>query len=155
MPNKTIIFSLLGTYYTEGLMFYFCYLTVFIFKIFSSLKISIMNSWGLTVPSLGELSLPKTAQHTKTGKYSFKRGNTSLPIPIFEEPWRTRWGYQADYCLLRSITQQQTSSYSRAVFVIIVEFIIYLHSQRSPPSEYMHTLPQASPSSVLFLNPQQ
>jgi len=70
-------------------MFYFCYLTVFIFKIFSSLKISIMNSWGLTVPSLGELSLQKQLNirkpeniHSKEGTqvslYSFLRNRGGL-----------------------------------------------------------------------------
>jgi len=61
----------------------------------------------------------ETAEHMKTGKHSFKRGiivlhfgekYASLLLPIFEEPWRTRWGYRADYRLLWSITQQQPST---------------------------------------------
>ena len=56
----------------------------------------------------------QVAQPMKTGKYSFKRGiialhfgekYASFPVPIFEKPWRMRWGYQVDYCLLQSITQ--------------------------------------------------
>jgi len=27
----------------------------------------------------------------------FCKKYASLPLPIFEEPWRTRWGYSADY----------------------------------------------------------
>ena len=50
----------------------------------------------------------------KTGKYSIKRGTivlhfdekyASLFLPIFEEPWRMYFGYEADYVLLWSITQ--------------------------------------------------
>jgi len=55
---------------------------------------------NLTVPSFGEFSYKQTAQQMKTGKYFFKRAiiapnfgkkYLSLPLPIFEEPCRTRW----------------------------------------------------------------
>ena len=51
----------------------------------------------------------QTVQHTKTGKYSFKRGiialrydekYASLPVPIFEEPWRMCWEWIPSRLLL-------------------------------------------------------
>jgi len=58
------------------------------------------------------------AERRNVGEYSYKRGiialnsgekYASLRLPIFEEPWRTRWGYRANDRLLWSITELQLS----------------------------------------------
>jgi len=58
------------------------------------------------------------AERRNVGEYSYKRGiialnsgekYASLRLPIFEEPWRARWGYRADDRLLWSITELQLS----------------------------------------------
>jgi len=61
----------------------------------------------------------QTPEHTKTPRYSFKRGiialhlgekYANLPLPVFGEPWRMCCGYLANYRLLWSIVQYQPSS---------------------------------------------